>query len=857
MHKGLVPYILWATALWWPLLASGQTPLHQPGDDTVIVSAGPQYQKSRLHQWLWGRHYRAEWATPVAVKKVHLDTLMGGLTPVRRGGGRQTKNLRLVDSAGKQYVLRSIDKTFGGALPPVLQGTFVETLMNDQVSIAHPYAAITIPPMISAGGVYHTLPQIIYVPRQERLGAYNDDFGDQLFLIEERADEDQEDAPHFGYAPNAIGTPRLFEKLLRNTRYQVDGEAYVRARLYDLFIGDWGRHEGQWRWSEFDQPDGTTLFRPIPRDRDQAYTLFDGRLLSFLISAASLKHLQSFDHDIKDVERYNFPARYLDRRLATAVSKEQWIAIARGLQAALTDSVIEDGISRLPPEVYQLSGPVLAEKLKNRRNHLERYATTYYGALAREVDITGSYSAERFEVNTFSNGQVSVQVYPTDDTAGAAREPLWQRVFDPSETRSVTIYGLAGEDHYRLQGAGSSPIKIRLVGGANKDRYTGAYQAPYDHITIYDNEHNTFRLTRPHLRLSASPFVHSYSYDAFAYDKKGLAPELGHNTDDLVYAGVGYRVLRQQWRKYPFGQQHQLGVRYAFIPRSWRIGYSGDFRQVLGLWHLRAEAFYHPVHVRNYFGVGNETPLLDRERDFYRLHSEQVHTAVGLNQQLLHHYFSLSVEHQSVRLKSDPHRFIGSGLHDGQPSFGWQHFLGPRAMYRYDRFDDPVVPRRALYVSAGVEHTRKLQTTLSSLTRFSAAVGFVAPLVPKLTFSAKTGIATLGGSPEFYQLNTLGGADDLRSYRHHRFYGRTAFYQGNELQLLLPVSSYLYKGKVGLLALYDHGRVWQPGEASHRWHRGYGGGIRLVPFNKVAITATYAVSPEDRVFHLRLGRFLQ
>src|SRR4051812_14784230 len=96
----------------------------EPEFRTVI--AGQEYGRSSFHQFLWGRHYRKEWTTPVRVPIIHLDTIAGGLRPVEQGGGRQTKTLRLQNPQGKQYVLRSIDKDYGGALPQIALGTFIE-----------------------------------------------------------------------------------------------------------------------------------------------------------------------------------------------------------------------------------------------------------------------------------------------------------------------------------------------------------------------------------------------------------------------------------------------------------------------------------------------------------------------------------------------------------------------------------------------------------------------------------------------------------------------------------------------------------------------------------------------------------
>ena len=87
--------------------------------------AGKQYATSAAHQKKWGKHYRQEWNTAVKIRVAMLDTLAGGLTPYQPGGGRQSKTLRLRDAKGKEYVLRSIDKSFGGALPEIAQGTFI------------------------------------------------------------------------------------------------------------------------------------------------------------------------------------------------------------------------------------------------------------------------------------------------------------------------------------------------------------------------------------------------------------------------------------------------------------------------------------------------------------------------------------------------------------------------------------------------------------------------------------------------------------------------------------------------------------------------------------------------------------
>ncbi|MDQ6762912.1 MAG: hypothetical protein M3015_09845, partial [Bacteroidota bacterium] len=106
---------------------------------------------------------------------------------------------------------------------------------------------------------------------------------------------------------------------------------------------------------------------------------------------------------------------------------------------------------------------------------------------------------------------------------------------------------------------------------------------------------------------------------------------------------------------------------------------------------------------------------------------------------------------------------------------------------------------------------------------------------------------------EFYQYPEIGGGMDLRGFQRQRFYGKTAFWNSNELRFITNLRTYLLNGKAGLLAFVDDGRVWQPQEKSDTWHVGYGGGILLAPFNKILFDVTYGISNEDKVLQLRLN----
>ena len=59
------------------------------------VVIGQQYQAGGVHRWLWGDDYRSLWTTPTHVEPLDLHAIAGGLTPLKRVGGRETKALAL------------------------------------------------------------------------------------------------------------------------------------------------------------------------------------------------------------------------------------------------------------------------------------------------------------------------------------------------------------------------------------------------------------------------------------------------------------------------------------------------------------------------------------------------------------------------------------------------------------------------------------------------------------------------------------------------------------------------------------------------------------------------------------------
>jgi hypothetical protein len=841
------------TALLCPLLC-----LAQPKNNTTVV-AGKEYDRSKLHEWLWGKHYRKEWATPVVVPLLYLDTAAGGLTPISQAEELQAKTLLLQNNAGKEYLLRSINKWYGNTLPPMYEGTFIEAILNDQVSSSHPYSAITVTPMAEVAGVHHTIPQLVYVPLQTKLDSFNYQFGNKLYLLQQRPHGNWEEASNFGKTVNIIGTEEVLEKILGDNDNLVDERAFVRARLFDMFIGDWGRFEGKWKWGLV-TTENHNMYEPIPIIREQAYAKFDGAFLKAIMKLSGINYIQNFAGNIKDVKRFNYPARNLDRKFAIEISRDEWISIAKDLQSKLTDEVIESSIRNLPPEVYPLSGEEIIAKLKSRRDHLVDFATKYYNFLAKKVDVVGSDKNEYFEVTRLPDGATQVNVYRVSDSGEKQTSPIFSKVFKKGETKEVRLFGLRGNDVFRLNGEFNGGIKVRVIGGPGKDSVTDAsIVATKKHKTeIYDTHDiviNASNKDEVHYTRDTARF--GYHYDTYTPDKSGLRPSIFYSNDDKIYVSLGYMVRKNQWRKYPFAYEHGVYVHYSISQGAFSASYKGVVNQIWGKWNLAVNANWDAIRWTNFYGLGNESKFETTNINYYRMRTREYSGSAGLFRNLgKNQFISFTGFYQDVKIINDADRYLSKTIYAADGLYTSKNFVGLQADYNFSHVDHPVLPSRGLDFFATGSAVRNLKSPDSSFASISGSFDAYFPISNTFIFVVRGGAATLAGHPEFYQYNWIGGSQRLRGYRRSRFFGKSAVNNNNELQWVNNVRWKLFNGKAGLLAFYDIGRVWMPGEDSNVWHAGYGGGFLIAPFEKFSLSVTYGVSSEISLFHVRFNKIL-
>ena len=434
--------------------------------DTVIM-AGKQYQRGAVHRFFWGKHYRNIWAEPVRVPYLYLEQEHGGLKPTEMGGSFQTKNLRLVNPEGKEYVLRSINKNPTKALPPRLRKTFIAKLMQDQTSVIHPYGALIVPALADAAGVLHATPRLVVVANDSALGKFRPEFANMFAMLEERPSGNHKETDGFGNSDKLKSSKDFFEALMKSNCHQVVAREYLRARLFDMWLGDWSRREDQWRWAAYKKPDGTVKYRPIPRDRDHAFFKFNDGFLTKIV-AVFITNFQSFGPKIKNLEGLNKAARPMDNSLLVYLTKEDFKAVADSLVLQLSDPVIDSALKVWPENIYELSAAEFSENLKSRRRQLPAVAEKYYKMLAKKIELPGSDEPENFVLTALPDRKVQLETFRKQKSCNGD-SLVNSRVFNGRETKTLRIYGLGGKDKFVLKGEGKKLPKIKLYDGAGED----------------------------------------------------------------------------------------------------------------------------------------------------------------------------------------------------------------------------------------------------------------------------------------------------------------------------------------------------------------------------------------------------
>jgi hypothetical protein len=841
-----------------------------------LPTRNPVSEAGGFQKFILGEHYRSIYLQKYDFPILDLSEFKGGLSPLKRGGGNQTNSLRLEDPDGHQYVMRDLTKDVTRLLPPPFNKMgLTEYIALDNFLSTHPFAPLALAPLADAANIYHTNPKFYYIPKQPTLQVYNDNYGGSVYLVEERPGGDWEGQSVFGGTKKTYNTPDLSEKTLKNHKHKVDQNWALRSRLFDMVIGDWDRHDDQWRWARFDQEDGTRLYRPVPRDRDQAFSKYDGLVTRVATIASPFTHqLAVYGPEIKgNIKWAAWSPRNFDAQFLTELDWEDWEREATFLQKNITDELIEESFKAWPEFALAEDGDYIKSVLRKRRDRIVEFARRYYEFRAKKVDVIGTEDNELFEIQRVSDKETIVRMFELSKK-GKKKDLVYERTFDNDITKEIHLYGNGNDDEFRITGEVNKGIKLRCIGGLGNDTFVDESKVKgLGKKTLFydDNRKNSLTLgTEAKDKRTDEAIYNIYDRRAYQYEYNYTVPIpiIGVNPDDGFLLGATFLNTSYNFKKEPFSSQHRFGGRYAFQTESFEFNYLGDYLNTFGKLDFYLDAtIKNSSYALNYFGYGNGSiaNVDSLGIDFYRVRQGlvRIHPAFKKRLGSIDNYITFGPVFERSEIDNTPNRILIEDPEDNIPDdiFIHRNRIGAEFGFNYYNVDNRVVPHRGLNLIANAQWLNSLDDTKLNFTKLSGEMAVYQNLDRKenLILATRLGFGHIFGdlNEDFFfdDAPAIGGESPLRGYREQRFYGNTTFYANADLRLrLFTTHNRVLPFTMGIFGGYDIGRVWASNveDDSDDWHSSYGGGLWFSPLDAFTLSLGAFVPKEDTEEQLRI-----
>jgi hypothetical protein len=811
--------------------------------ETRRVVAGKEFDRGGAWRFWFGEGFRKAWATPVEQPVLDLKTEAGGLTPLRQVGGFQTEGLALKGADGRGYTFRKLQKHPERLLPQEWQDSELRAIAVDQTAAAHPAATAIVGSLARSVGVHFYRSRLAVMPDDPALGEFRKTFGGTIGSFDEYI------TPGYEGITEIASTFELWKKWREGgPGNRVDSRAFLKARLFDLVVGNWDRHQGQWRWARV--PDNP-LWVPLPEDADQAFTRYEGKAMGAVRSVVPrfMRYTGEYPKRIEGLTANNYD---VTRWLLADVEWPTYEEVARELKEQMTDAVIDEAMHQMPAEWYAIDGPQLTKDLRARRDGIVAYSRKFYRYLADRVDVRATDSPDLARIEHLEDRtlRLTLAALNPDGSAGA---PYYQRRFTPQETQEIRLYLLGGDDRVESSGAARDGIRVRVLPNGGNDTVDDSRSGG---LRVQDWQGDDVVKRGPGTRFD----THEWRNPAPEADRPWLEPRnFGHWTVPMIEAwwepnqqfmfGGGFTRTAWGFHRYPWSNLQSMSLLYSTGYQNVRASYTGQWRlsdtAVIGSLSAR----FSGAENMNFFGFGNETPRIE-DGSVFRTETNEYYVFPALRFQPgkrleLH----AGAEAKFVQTKG------GDSLVEQERPYGSGRFgeAGLRAGFELDSR------------GRSVSMTEQRGMTAPDATAASSAVpisgvriqgeGFFVPKAwdvtesfggldgslagylgnQRLALAARVGGRTIWGPYPWFESASisgesggLGAGGTVRGYYDGRFRGDSSLYGNLELRLwighrkraALPL-------RWGLATFCESGRVWYDGEDSKKWHTGYGLGLMV------------------------------
>ena len=809
------------------------------------VQASKKYKSGKLKNWLMGSGYRNAWSTPVSAAQLNLNE--SKLTPYSLGGGLQTQSVKLKSKDNRKYSFRALDKEPEKSLNTILQKSVYKKVVQELITTMHPYGPLVAHELIKETDIIYIKPELyIMSPNQPKMSEYSM-FGNKIGTLEEKPKGKSKKREGYKGADEIVTTFQMLGDLIKSPKNKIDKMAYAKVRIFDMYIGDWDRHEDNWKWAMFKTEDGN-IYRPIPKDRDHVFSKWTGVVPT--VADYFVANAENFGYKFGNLWQLNFKAYYLDRQLATELTEEDWQSAADYIISKMSDAVIDESMLAFPEEVRGLYSKEISDKLKARKSDLKRAVNIHYCNLAKNVNITGSNKKDIFDITRNIDSSVTVNVF-SSSKSGERKKRYYQRTFYPDFTSTIYCYGLDGEDQFNISGSANKSIKIRIIGGDEEDHILdqSTVKGSAKLTQIYDSQDKDIiestagetKVKRP----SRAPY-----YDPYAEGQNSLLPipSISKSSGNGWGINFGMRYVIQGYNKPEYAKLYKMNVLYYPEIGAYRLDGSFRYRHVLGksdfLTKIRISDEYDKFPFL--YGIGSETTFDDeaREDGLYRLDYDYGRYDIGLSKLFFtksEFENTLFAEFHGIDAEENS-GIIESGLPRNTFFYGYQTSL---SLDFTDRTD---------YPTNGNKFNTSIETRVSSKNKVTANISTDISYYKSIdigittTLAAKIGYQASLGDANFYHLSSIGSNTNLRGYTRNRFLDKYATFYNTELRFDLgTIHTPIIQVNVGTFLLYDGGKIWNDNLSfgQNEWKNSYGIGFFLAPYSTEYAISYSLIRSED------------
>jgi len=817
-------------------------PLYSGGIIRKSIYPQTERKRSKLYNYLWGKHYHDLYYMPITVKSARLHSIYGGLILVDQFP--RLHALLLENKSGHQYLLRPVGGTTTFLESDFFKqvyskqefkNTYLDDFIGDAYTITHPYAFLVANKLADDIDVSSFNPKIYYIPKKATTDTIVDGTGieDRLVSIY--------DLKMFTIHSKFMETEDLLKKIQEDKSIVVDQNKYIRERLLDILIGDWNETKENWEWYEESRHD-SLVYTPVVVDRSHAFTKVDGLLFKGILGMFGLQNITNYDSRYKNLKKSNAFGLPLDIALTAGSNRNVWIKQARYIKSILTDAIIDKAFAELPKEIYELEDTeVIKRNLKKRRNAIELIAQEYYKILQKAPVITGTNKDDLFIIEQKDKHTTNIRIYDKKSD-----RLVFDKDYDKS-TQEIWLYGLDGNDEFKVYGKSKKGTPLVLVGGKGAN----AYQIKKGKkIRVYEyesHERANDSLAQAKMIQTDVEKVHTYDYQKLKYQTLNFTPVGVYDSDLGLYLGAYVTRTVYGFKRSPYTYQYRLG--YSYLDG---LMYQGFFPTHNEMRSFNVEAFIGmPYNFFNFFGYGNQTDdYKDEKKNYNRVNIAKYSIQPSF-------YWKLDSKHKLIAqgtlqlfdIKRSTDRFINTMYDDGNDIFKTKTFVDASLTYEVSHKRETIIPLFKFSLTPGwkfnVSDFGRNVPYMKSELSFELTYGDRLSLTTEIK-----GTALFSDKYEFYQA----AAVELRGFRNNRFIGKQSLYEHTDLQLDLghlknPFTPLLY----GVFAGFDYGRVWYPDEHSQKWHISYGGGWWLTLFKNYTGKFSYFASKDGGRFSFGLG----